>query len=297
MASQLHNRRCMPPISRILVPVDFSERCSGMVPYVKAIAQRYRAEVILFHVVNPIYVIPETGISAPALMPVPGWVFTEKTRELERFAVTELRDLPVRRVVYEGDPETQIVSFAKEEAVQLVVIPTHGYGVVRRYLIGSVTAKVLHDLSCPVLTGAHSGEQEPWTDANLSQIVCAVDCSPQSTDTLAWAARLAQDFGARLSLVHVIPRINPGLYLTFTSRLKQEWEEMARKDVEKVQAEARAHSVSICIREGDVAREVCSFAHSIGAGLLVIGRTPHDGRLRTNAYAMIREAHCPVLSV
>ena len=63
--------------------------------------------------------------------------------------------LRLRRVVYEGDPEAQIAAFAQAEDVQLIVMPTHGYGVFRRYLIGSVTAKVLHDVSCPVLTGAH----------------------------------------------------------------------------------------------------------------------------------------------
>ena len=75
---------------------------------------------------------------------------------------------------------------------------------------------------------------------------------------------------------------------------------MAREDVEKLQKEVGAESVSICIQEGDVAREVCSFAHSIAADLVVIGRGAQDGgsgRLRTNAYAIIRQAPCPVLSV
>ena len=81
----------MRPISRILVPVDFSDRCLRMMPYVRAIAERYKAEVILLHVVNPVYTIPATGISGPALVPVPQWVFTEKTKELEGFAAFELR--------------------------------------------------------------------------------------------------------------------------------------------------------------------------------------------------------------
>jgi nucleotide-binding universal stress UspA family protein len=281
----------------MLVPVDFSERCLGMMPYVRVIAKCHKAEVILLHVLNPIYAIPETGVSAPALVPVPRWVFAEKTKDLEKFATSELRGLPVRRLVYEGIPEIQIAALTKEEDVQLVVIPTHGYGVVRRYLIGSVAAKILNDVSCPVLTGAHLEKQEPLADVKLLNIVCAIDLSPHSGDTLAWADRFAKDFEARLSLVHVIPRIRPSLYVTFTSRLKQEWEEIARKDVEKLQAEVDAHSVGICIQEGDVAHEVCSFANSIGADLLIIGRSPHEGRLRTNAYPIIRQASCPVLSV
>jgi nucleotide-binding universal stress UspA family protein len=95
----------------------------------------------------------------------------------------------------------------------------------------------------------------------------------------------------------VISTISPSLYLTFTSRLKQEWEKMAREDIEKLQKQVGTHSASICVREGDVAGEVCSFAHSIGADLLIIGRGPREGGLRSNAYAIIRQASCPVLSV
>jgi nucleotide-binding universal stress UspA family protein len=287
----------MPPIFRILVPVDFSDRCLGMMPYVRTFAERYKAEVILLHTVNPLYTIPETGISPPGLVPVPQWLFAEKTKELETFAISELRGLPVRRLVYEGDPETQITALSREEDVQLVVMPTHGYGVLRRYLIGSVASKVLHDVSCPVLTGVHMDRQEPLESVKLSNIVCALDTSPSSADTLAWAARLAKDFEAKLMLVHVIPPISPGLYVSYTSRLKEEWEEMARKDIENLQRDVGATSVSVSIQEGDVARQVCSFAHSIAADLLVIGRGPHDGRLRTNAYAIIRQAPCPVLGI
>lgn len=271
-----------------------------MMPYVRTIAGHYRADVTLLHVVNPVYAIPETGLSAPVLVPVPQWVFKEKSEQLERFAVSELMDLSVRRLVYEGDPETQIAAFTRTEDVHLVVIPTHGYGVLRRYLIGSITAKVLDDVRCPVLTGTQAEAPVSLAEGKLSHVVCAIDLGPRSADTLAWAFRLAQDFGARLSLVHVIPSISPGLYVTFTSRLKQEWEEIARKDVEKLQREAGIKGVSICIQEGDVPRAVCSFAHSIGADLLVVGRGAHvggGGRLRTNAYAIIRQADCAVLSV
>jgi nucleotide-binding universal stress UspA family protein len=287
-------------IGKILFPVDFSERCLAIVPYVRAIAKRYKAEVILFHVLNPVYAIPAAGIAAPALMPAPQWVFTEKTNELEKFAASELRDHPVRRLVYEGDPEVQIVDFARAESVQLTVIPTHGYGVLRRYLIGSVAAKVLDDVACPVLTGAHMASETLKPNLKFANVVCAVDLGPQSQNTLVWASQLANDFDARLSIVHVIPAIGHGLSTDFSSRLKQKWENMAREEIEKLRREGIVETVSVFIQEGDVAHAVSSFAHSIAADLVIIGRGAHDhgtGRLRTNAYAIIRQALCPVLSV
>jgi nucleotide-binding universal stress UspA family protein len=279
--------------------VDFSGRCLGMMPYVRAIAERYDAEVVLFHVVNPVYAIPEPGTLAPVLVPVPQQVFKERVKHLEEFAVSELENLPVRRLLYEGDPEAQITAAVQSEDVQLVIMSTHGYGILRHYLIGSVTAKVLNDVSCPILTGVHC-EEETRADVKLSNIVCAMDLSPHSRATLTWASRLARDFEATLSIVHVLPPVGPGLYVTFSSKLKQELEEMARRDIENLQREVGAVCVSICIREGEIAGEVSSFAHSIGADLLVVGRGAQHGRtgrLRTNAYAIIRQALCPVLSV
>jgi nucleotide-binding universal stress UspA family protein len=303
----------MAPISRILVPVDFSDRCLRMMPYVTVFSERYKAEVVLLHVMDPVYVVqqihrrlcegytnvvPQTPISGP--LPVPGWILTERIKELRAFGAVALQGIPVRRLVYEGDPEMQIASFIQAEDAQLVIMPTHGYGVFRRFLIGSVTSKVLHDVSCAVLTGVHMEAKSPFTNVTFSNIVCAVDLNPQCGDTLAWASRLAKDFDARLSIVHVIPSINAGLPVTFSSRLKQESEAIARQHIKKLQTEIAADSVGICIREGDVAREVSSFAHSIAGDLIIIGRSSQDGtagRLRTNAYAIIRQAPCPVVSV
>ena len=102
----------MLPISRILMPVDFSHRCLGMIPYAKQFARQYNAEILLLHIVNPVYVIPETGISASAILSVPEWILTTQTNKIEEFGASELRDFRVRRLVYEGHPEAQIVTTA-----------------------------------------------------------------------------------------------------------------------------------------------------------------------------------------
>lgn len=268
----------------ILVPVDFSARSMRMMPYVKRFAETYGAEVILLHVVNPVIVIPATAFSESAPVRIPQWVVPERTKQLEAFASAELNGLNVRRLVYEGDPEAQIAAFAQTEAVGLIAMPTHGYGVFRRFLIGSVTAKVLHDVSCPVLTGAHTEAHTPMTEIRLSKIVCAVDLGPESSEPLAWAGSLARDFGAKLHVIHV--------------RTRREQDDSARRELAELTTGSGA--ASIAIQEGDIAKEVSAFAESAGADLVVIGRgaaTEGAGRLRTNAYAIIRQAGCPVLSV
>lgn len=287
-------------ISRILVPVDFSNRCLGMMPYVKAIAQRYESEVILLHVASPVYAIPDPGGSAPALIPVPQRIFQERAEQLENFAVAELQGLPVRRLAYEGNPESQIASVVETESIGLVSMPTHGYGILRRWLIGSVTSKVLHDVSCPVLTGVHTEVQPPLSRLQFSHILCAIDLDEHSERTLAWASKFASDFGARLSLAHVMPAMNSGFLLSHSSKVKQEMEDAARKRMEELQGKAGIENATNSIQEGDIASGVSSFAHSAGADVVIIGRGAPDGtagRLRTNAYAIIRQSPCPVISV
>jgi len=290
----------MLPISRILVPVDFSDRCLGMMPYVKAIAARYSAEVALLHVVDPFYNIPATGLSGPVMIPISPSVLGERAKQMDQFAVAELEGLRVRRLVYEGDPVSQIVSFAQAEGAPLIAMPTRGYGVLRRFLIGSVTSKILHDTACPVLTGVHTENLPASGAVRFSNILCAIDLGPQSQEILAWASQLATDFHAKLGIVHSITSLDPGLPFVSTLQFRMELETVARQDVEKLQITVGAESATVHVAGGEPAKAVSTLAESIRADLLVIGRGPQDGstgRLPTNAYAIIRQSPCPVISV
>lgn len=291
----------MLPISRILAPVDFSDRCLGMIPYVQAIAARYDAEVVLLHIVNPFYTVPPTAFSAPAMIPLPQSAIAEREKQMEEFAESELQGVAVRRLVYEGDAAAQIVAFAQAENIPLIAMPTRGHGVLRRFLIGSETSKILHDVSCPVLTGVHLEEPPGPESVRFANILCAVDLGPQSRPTLAWASQLAADFHARLGIVHALAPVNPGVIVLFSSDFQMELEKLARQEIEKLQSAAGAEAASVHIEEGEAAPTVCSLAKSLGADLLVIGRgAAQEGqteRLRTNAYSIIRQSPCPVISV
>ena len=79
-------------------------------------------------------------------------------RNLGEALKPELNGLAVKRVLVEGNPARAIVRTAHDEKVDLIAMPTHGYGAIRRFLLGSVTSKVLHDSECPIWTGAHLEE-------------------------------------------------------------------------------------------------------------------------------------------
>jgi nucleotide-binding universal stress UspA family protein len=270
----LNEEAIMFPISRILLPMDFSDRCLVMLPYVQAIAARFDAELTLLHV--------------------------ENDNELAKAGGDQLQEFDVRRVLYDGDPADAIVEFVKSEKIDLIAMPTHGYGTFRRFLIGSVTAKVLHDVTCPVLTGVHLEEEPAANLAKFSNILCAIDLGPQSATVLKWASQLAADFQGQFGVVHAVPPLSPGLELLFSDNWRAEVANMARKDIETLLGAIKPAAAGIYIQEGEAPKAVCSFAKSLDADLLVIGRGPKDrmaGRLTTHAYAIIRQSPCPVISI
>ena len=82
-------------------------------------------------------------------------------------------------------------------------MPTHGYGAFRRALLGSVTAKVLHDSVLPAWTSAHGPEPSHRAHPQPRRIICAVDLKPESRHKLEVAIALAPDAGATLEVVYV----------------------------------------------------------------------------------------------
>ncbi len=290
----------MLPISRILAPVDFSERSLGIIPYVRALAQNYGSEIVLLHVVNPFYALPPTAISGPVMIPVPEASLTDSQKRLDEFAVAELEGMKVRRLVYEGDPTRQIVEFTRSENVSMIAMPTHGYGPLRRFLIGSETAKILHDVPCPVLTGVHLQERARSRSIKPSTILCALELGPQTRQVLAWASQFASDFNAQLRVLHVLVPLHTGIEGPLPPELARARELGARTKLDELVHEYAPSAPLPELREGKIAETVCDVANSTRADLVVIGRgVPDDagGTLAAQAYAIIRQSPCPVISV
>lgn len=290
----------MPLLAKILLPVDFSERCLGAARYAEALAAHFHSEIILLHVVEPIrYEFSALEFGGTALTELAANRTAQARKQLDAFLAAELGNSQVNRLVLEGDPAQKIVEYAHAEQAGLITMPTHGYGPFRRFILGSVTAKVLHDADCPVWTGVHLEEAPAVASIAFRTVLCAVDLGPQSRKALYWAAKMAAEFGARLILAHAIPSIEarPGEY--FDQDLNAELMNAARQELEKLQEGVKAEA-EVLVEGGDAPKVVCRAARENQADLMVIGRGSAAGifgRLRTNAYAIIRESPCPVVSV
>ena len=289
-------------LSRILAPVEFSPRCRGAIHYAETLACDFHSELVLLHVVSP-----PIGIFSSPEVPAYSGVkeLTEERVEQARSALSDCLDgdslgIPVAREVLIGDPAHTIVECAHERGADLIVMATHGYGPFRRFLLGSVTAKVLHDASCPVWTGPHLEAAPIDEKIRFHRIICAIDLAGGSRAVLEWGWKFARHYEAALDIVHVLPHTLVqlgGVY--FDAAWREHAAEVACEQIGRLQEEVgMAAEVSIEIGEPPAAiRDVAAMRK---ADLLVIGRGQDSGlagRLRANAYAILRESCCPVVTV
>ena len=287
----------MQAFQKILFPVDMSDNCSAAAPFVETMARKFQAELTLLHVLEmpPGYVTDWYGYTA--LVDTTA-IREARINETNSYLKDRFQGLNVQRLVEEGDPASIITDYAQEHGIGLIMLPTRGYGIFRSMLLGSVTAKVLHDAACPVWTSAHV-EQIAGNAAKFENVMCAVDLTERSIPTMQLASKLALDFEAKLWLTHVVPAPEAGPERYFDSGLQVFLESEARKKIGEMQQTAGV-TAQLCLGAGEVAHVVRQAALHHAVDLLVIGRGHASqtlGRLRTNVYSIIRQSPCPVISV
>jgi nucleotide-binding universal stress UspA family protein len=285
----------MATIKHILFPFDFSKQGLQAVPFVRTVAQRLEARVTIIGVVPPVWDVPFEGMPA----------VTIDTEEMERDVLFRLdtaltkdfAGLAVGLRAISGDPALKITEFAHGNEVDLIMMPTHGCGLFRSLLIGSVTAKVLHDAKCPVWTATHAEEQGSRDVPKT--VLCAVDGTLRTAGLMQWAAEFAQGMGANLKLLHVVPRISDWLALPGERELQEQVRDEARANIDALKRTSRVDA-EVRIAVGNIADTVTEEARQEGADLVLIGRGSLQsplGRLRTHAYGIIQTSPCPVVSV
>ena len=147
----------MIELRRILVPTDFSKFSEVAITYAAALAQKFGAEIHLLHVVQDLSVFLPEAMEAPPPVALPAEQFLAAARTaMERSMQHDaLKDLPVRQEIRQGTPFYEIVLYAKEARIDLIVMGTHGHTGLVHVLLGSVTEKVVRKAPCPVLTVRH----------------------------------------------------------------------------------------------------------------------------------------------
>lgn len=292
-------------IHKILVPVALGETAAAtprrLLCQAAWLARRFQAEIILLHVVPPFsypYGMLESGHEITA-RDLHAHVIQRAQSDLDRMPLPEFDGIAVTRVLLRGDPAREIVEAARNRNVDLIAMPANDYGAFYQFLLGSVTAKVLHETQCPVWTGSHV-EESPASEFSVRRVLCSVELSPHSRRTVSLAAEMAVAIDATLTLVHVtagVEEYGPGGY-----HVNPEWKAQtfgfAAKEIDKLQRELGT-KFEVIIDSGNVVEALNRAAEQTKADLLIIGRIPGRSHLGDNGegYGIIRRSRIPVLSV
>jgi nucleotide-binding universal stress UspA family protein len=301
----------MIAIRRILCPIDFSDFADRAFRHACRLARWYGAEIHALHV-TPLMTEAAWAVSFP-IDPhtheprVPA----DFRRHLEsRFADARAEGIAIETHVREGGAAHEIVRYAEEAGVDLIVMGTHGRNGLRRLVLGSVADTVLRRSPCPVLTVCRTEVSGDPAGPPFRRIVCAVDFEPSSEPTLMLAISLATEAAAHLTLLHVVEPFFQDVFAERTHVSVEEYERFLKAQLQARLAQAipaaglevldwhRPHQE---VRIGKPAVEIVRGAHDARADLLVMGL--HGGRravdrlvFGSTAQEVIRRADCPVLT-
>jgi nucleotide-binding universal stress UspA family protein len=299
----------MIELRRILCPIDFSDHAARALRRARTLADWYGAELCLLHVYHVLPVSPLAPEMEPAGLLTDEYR-TQLTREVVGFSESQgpFRRPPLTRVV-EGTPAACILDAAREWPADLIVLGTHGRSGLPRLVLGSVAERVLRQAPCPVLTvPAHA--PEPADRPTFKRIVCATDFSAHASRALEYAASLAQEADAVLTVAHIFE---------LQGALPEHWrtvltppavqEELRTLEAERqerlehaVPAAVRTYcTVETAMRGGTPYREILRLAAEREADLIVLGvhgRNPADVLFfGSTANHVVRAAECPVLTI
>jgi nucleotide-binding universal stress UspA family protein len=288
----------MLKIRKILLPVDFPDVSLDVIHQSAMLARHFNAQVVMMHV--------RTAMSHAAGIPAPGrepanWdllavILGEARKRQDQSLASELDGLAMQRILAEGDPAPAIIRTAESEDADLIMMASHGF-TFEQFLLGSVTAKVLNRTERPVWTGAHV-EESPAHPFAIHSVLCAVDLGTRSDIAVSWAAQIADEFKAHLTLTHVtagLEQWGPGGW-----HVDQKWKDALVHDASQRIANLEHDTgikADVIIGSGDVPKVLRQAAKRTNADILVTGCYPYGGNLRTHGYAIICGVAIPVLNV
>ncbi|HVZ23024.1 MAG TPA: universal stress protein [Vicinamibacterales bacterium] len=295
----------MVQISRILCPIDFSRTSRHALQHAAAVATWYGAELALLTVL-PSWLEPPMCLDDAADTNLRFVLNRQSAEEQLRTWLEPARHAGVRTdvVVDAGRPAARIVEQAKSRRADLLVMGTHGLSGVERFLLGSVTEKVVRQVECPVMTVPPSSS--PTAAIPYTRVLCPVDFSESSLAALQFAFSIAKESDAAVTVAHVCewPPDDERAVGWFD---QPNYRELAEEDArgrlealvpEDVQTWAKPSTV---VTHGKPYREILRLAERDAVDLIVIGvrgRNPFDLAIfGSTTNQVVRHARCPVVTL
>jgi nucleotide-binding universal stress UspA family protein len=283
----------IPLFEKILCPVDFSAYSNLALKYAIALAKESKADLIVYHSV-PDLIQVSNYMEGNFIQTVTENLIASGREKLQEYTSRLIpKDVTYKQRVGTGSAAEVILQIASKQKVDLIVMGTHGYSGFDKYLIGSVTNRVLHKCTIPVLAVCnprhhfiHEGAQHP---VSIRRILCALDLEPNSPRIAQMGLALAGTYQSEIHFFCALKRDYDN---------EQEQIRMMRELVEMEGKEIKAH---FTVKYGEPAKEILELAEHGNMDLVIMGhhtrKTLEEYLLGSVTKRVIPNCACPVLIV
>jgi nucleotide-binding universal stress UspA family protein len=290
---------------KILVPVDFSERARSAFGHGALFAEAFGGELELTHVVEDVVLSQPSFWSGEAALAAElhrqGLVDAELAMQSLVSTLSLATSLRVSTSVLSGPLPGALLDYAKASGTSLLVVSTHGRTGFSRWLMGSVSERLLRSSPCPVLV-ARGGTEAAHPE--LRRLLVAVDLSPHSRRALEMAGRVAQTLGASLEVLYVWAAPYYGEAAQTQTGLFERIRESARTELDEFITQSQLAAdvpLTRTILSGTAGAKIGEHVQATLPDLLVLGTHGHGGFKRmilgSVAEATTRYASCATLVV
>jgi nucleotide-binding universal stress UspA family protein len=303
-------------ITRILVPVDFSQGSAKVLEYAGRLARVLGGEIELLHVVpDPLqqpWAIEAVNVDFRALRDE--WLQHAEVHMQQFVASHPSPGGPPRFTIRVGGSATEIVAAAEEKTFDVIVMGAHGHGRLTTLLLGSTAERVVRDAPCPVVTVREQAGRVPAAGEDASSpeqragdiqtILIPTDFSEVSQAAVTYGCALAERLGARSQILAIVesPWTRDVAYVPPPPEMVEDLRRLAELKLSRTVEELRPLPVAaVLVRVGEPFDQILRVAEEIDADLIVMGTHARGlaGRMLLGSIAqkVLHAAPCPVLTL
>ena len=308
-ARPVNSEKSVFSVRNVLFATDFSATSEAALPYATAICRRFQSTLHMVHVLSDAGLLMMTGGVDYVSM---GTIFEDAQNEakekLEHIA-THFETIPHRNYVRHGAVWNNLAAIVEANGIDLIVVGTHGRTGLGKLLLGSVAEDILRHAPCPVLTVGPkvSGRAKlpsfqnrdrdlAPVELDIRQILVATNFANVAARLVRDAAWLADEFHARLILMHVMED-----YTRLGSK-PGPIEENLQKLHELLPKHPDLQYIPETLLEfGRAPERILKAAEERHADMLLLGARAYSEvgttHLPSTAHHVIAHAHCPVLTI
>jgi nucleotide-binding universal stress UspA family protein len=296
-------------VKNVLFATDFSAMSEAAFPYAAAICRHFGSTLHTAHVLSDTSILMMTGgVDYVSLSTIYEDAHTEAKEKLDQISA-HLEGIAHRIHVRHGQVWENLAVLIDEEHIDLIVLGTHGRSGLGKLLLGSVAENILRHAPCPVLTvgpkvsgsaklpvfGNRRRDLAP-VELELKQILFATNFAENSACVAQEAISLAEEFGARLTMLHAIED-----YTQLGSR-PGPMEDGVRRLHDLIPRNATLqYSPETLLEFGSAWKSVLKASADREADLIVLGARSSENasttHLPSTSQHVIAQAECPVLTI